>query len=205
MKRTTINAYQIGLVFENGVYRRMLTEGRYRLASKETVEVYEKTKPFTPSIELNILLKDAALAESLEIVDVKDGRIVLLYENGLLARVLTTGRYAFWKGLKSYEFVGADISKVEITEDLDRTTLMSAFVAPYVRTSYIEAYEKAVLFIDGKYTRTLDSGFYTWWKNNISINIGKVDTRMQQLEINGQEILTRDISERSEANERGRA
>src|SRR6478609_1115201 len=31
-----------------------------------------------------------------------------------------------------------------------------------------------------------------WWKNSISINVAKVDTRQQQMEINGQEILTRD-------------
>lgn len=192
MKRVIINAYQIGLVFKNGVYQRMLKEGRYWLSLNERVEVYEKGQSFTPALELNILLQDTALAEALHIVEVKDSHIALVYENGLLARVLTTGRYAYWKGMVSYEFVYADVSKVEITENIDRTTLMSAQVAGYVRTSNVEAYEKAVLFVDGKYTRTLESGFYCWWKNNISINIGKVDTRMQQLEVNGQEILTRD-------------
>ncbi|HTI91171.1 MAG TPA: slipin family protein [Puia sp.] len=192
MKRIIINAYQIGLVFKNGVYQRMLNEGRYWLSLNEKAEVFEKGKPFTPALDLNVLLKDAELAEALNLVEVKDGFIALLYENGLLARVLTTGRYAFWKGMVSYDFVYADTSKVEITENIDRITLMNTLVTGYVRTAYVEAYEKAVLFVDGKYTRTLDSGFYTWWKNNISINIGKVDTRMQQLEINGQEILTRD-------------
>jgi len=156
------------------------------------VEVFEKGKPFIPALELNILLQDAELAEALHMVEVKDGFIALLYENGLLARILTAGRYAFWKGIVSYEFIYADTSKVEITENIDRTTLMSTLVSGYVRTGSVEAYEKAVLFIDGKYVRTLESGFYTWWKNNISINIGKIDTRMQQLEINGQEILTRE-------------
>ncbi|WP_207632444.1 slipin family protein [Foetidibacter luteolus] len=33
---------------------------------------------------------------------------------------------------------------------------------------------------------------YYWWKNNIAVSVGKVDTRQLQLEINGQEILTRD-------------
>ena len=63
---------------------------------------------------------------------------------------------------------------------------------PYVRMYTVESYEKALLFVDGNFVRVLNSGVYCWWKNSIVINIGKVDTRMQQAEINGQEILTKD-------------
>src|SRR6185312_1491461 len=48
------------------------------------------------------------------------------------------------------------------------------------------------LFVDGNYVQVLNSGVYSWWKNSIAINIGKVDVRMQQAEIKGQEILTKD-------------
>ena len=65
-------------------------------------------------------------------------------------------------------------------------------VAPYVRNVSVENYEKAVLFIDGKYDKVLESGVYYWWKNNIAVHIARVDMRQQQLEINGQEILTKD-------------
>jgi len=187
-----INAYQAGLVFKNGVYQRLLTEGKYWIGFGEKLELYQRTQPFTPAMELNLLLKDEKLKEALHVVEVKDNEIVLQYENGLLKQVLTPGRYTYWKGFIVYEFVTADIGKIEITENLDRTTLMGKAVAGFVRTYSVEAYEKAVLFIDGKYARTLESGFYCWWKNSISIYVGKVDTRLQQAELNGQEILTRD-------------
>jgi len=48
------------------------------------------------------------------------------------------------------------------------------------------------LFVDGKYVKVLDSGVYDWWKNNIAIHVARADSRQQQLEINGQEILTKD-------------
>lgn len=191
MKRVTINAYQMGLVFKNGVYQRLLTEGKYWLGFGESVDLYERTKPFTPAIELNLLLKDERLKDELEIVEVKENEIALQYENGLFKQVLAAGRYAFWKGIIAYEFVKADTSKIEITENIDRATLTGKLAA-YVRTASVEAYEKAVLFIDGKYARTLESGFYCWWKNNIPIYVGKADIRLQQAELNGQEILTRD-------------
>ncbi len=192
MKKITINAYQVGLVFKNGMYKKMLKEGSHWLWFGETVQVYDMAKPFVAPVELNILLKDTVLAEALHVVEVGDDEIVLQYENGLLKQVLAAGRYTFWKGVVNYEFVKADISKIEITENISRNTLLNRLVLPYVRVYAVESYEKAVLFVDGKYVQTLASGVYYWWKNSIAIIVGKVDTRMQQLEINGQEILTKD-------------
>jgi len=191
MKQVKVNAYQIALVFKRGVYQRMLKEGNYWLWNEDAY-IYDVTKPFFAPIELNILLKDEQLAETLHVVEVKDNEIVLLYENGLLRQVLTAGRYTFWKGVINYEFVKADISKIGITENIDRDVLLNKMVIPYVRTHVVESYEKSLLFVDGKYQRILESGIYFWWKNSIAVIVTKVDARQQQLEINGQEILTRD-------------
>lgn len=192
MRKCRLNAYEVGLVFKNGAYKGMLKEGTYWFWKGEIVKKYSLTDPFMAPVELNILLQDEVLKEALLVVEVKDHEIVLLYENGLLNKVLTAGRYAYWKGPVDYSMVRADISKDDITEAIDRATLMSKFVAPYVRTASVENYEKAILFIDGKYSGELDSGAYCWWKTNAVIHVSKVDMRQLQLEINGQEILTRD-------------
>src|ERR1700733_13814534 len=99
MKKITINAYQIGLVFKNGVYLRMLKEGVYWLRLNKTVYVYELSKPFDPPCELNILMQDAGLLDLLHVVEVRDHGFALEYENGLLRRVLTAGRYPLWEGV----------------------------------------------------------------------------------------------------------
>ncbi len=59
------------------------------------------------------------------VVDVKEQEIVLLYRNGLLDQVLIAGRYAFWKGVIEYSFTKADLSRTDITEPIDRTTLQN--------------------------------------------------------------------------------
>jgi len=192
MRKVRVNAYQAGLVFKNGVYKRLLKEGTYWFWNSGTVRLYALTEPFIAPVELNILLQDEAIAEALIVVDVKDNEIVLLYENGLVKQVLSSGRYAYWKGPVNYGFIYADISKIEITEHIDRATLMSKLVAPYVRSISVENFEKALLFVDGKYAGELGGGVYYWWKNNIVIHVTKADMRQLQLEINGQEILTRD-------------
>jgi hypothetical protein len=192
MKRVKLNAYQVGLVFKNGAYQRMLKEGVYWFWENVKVYIYDLTKAFVAPIELNILLQDEQLAEALYVVDVKDNEIVLLYENGLFKQVLTAGRYTFWKSVIQYEFVRADISKIEIAENIDRNVLQNRLVQPFVRSNEVQSYEKALLFVDGKFVKVLEPGAYYWWKNSIAIHVAKVDVRQQQMEVNGQEILTKD-------------
>jgi len=109
----------------------------------------------------------------------------------LFQKVLTPGIYAYWKSAVRYEAVKANINKIEITENIDRD-LLEKQLSGYVRTYKVESYEKALLFIDGQPQGELLPGIYYWWKNAITINVAKVDTRQLQVEINGQEILTKD-------------
>ena len=148
MKKVKVNAYQVGLVFKDGVYLRMLTAGKYWFWKNEIVYVYDITKPFVAPIELNILLQDAELASILHVVEVKDNEIVLQYENGLLKHVLTAGRYTYWKSAINYVFVRAEIGKIEIEKDIDRAVLQNRLLAGYIRSYTVESYEKALLFVE---------------------------------------------------------
>ena len=139
MKRVKINAYEVGLVVKNGVYKKMLSEGVYWFWKGEEVWKYDVLKQFFPSIELNILLQDADLANALYVVDVKENEIVLQFENGLLKQVLQAGRYTFWKSVINYEFVNADISKIEITENISRTLFQHKTLAAFIRVFTVES------------------------------------------------------------------
>lgn len=192
MKRIRINTCKIGLVFRNGNYRKVATEGVYWLLPNEDVFQYDLTKPFHPSIDLNILLKDEQLANMLTVVEVGDNEIVLQYENGNFRNVLGPGRYAYWKGVTDYSFTKAELSKIEITENIDANTIMRKEVLPYVRVYVVESFEKGILLIDGKFSKVLETGVYHFWKNAVVISVLKADLRQLQLEISGQEILTKD-------------
>jgi regulator of protease activity HflC (stomatin/prohibitin superfamily) len=192
MKRVRINSGKVGLVFRNGDYNRVLDAGAYWMWPSETVYVYDLAKPFGAPIELNILLKDEVLASKLTIVEVKNNEIVLQYENGNFKNVLTAGRYAYWKGPNEFSFVKANLSKVEITEGIDVNTLSRREVLPLVRVYVVEAYEKGILFVDGKFTKVLETGVYHYWKNSTAISVMKADLRQLPLEVSGQEILTKD-------------
>ncbi|SHF42934.1 slipin family protein [Chryseobacterium takakiae] len=48
------------------------------------------------------------------------------------------------------------------------------------------------MLIDGKLDRVLEAGTYYFWNNETSVEVKAIDTRMQQMEIAGQELLTKD-------------
>jgi regulator of protease activity HflC (stomatin/prohibitin superfamily) len=116
----------------------------------------------------------------------------LQYENGNFKNVLLAGRYAYWKGVTNFSFIAADLNKIEITESIGINTLMRKEVLPYVRVYVVESYEKGLLMIDGKFSKVLETGVYYFWKNAVVISVLKADLRQLQLEVSGQEILTKD-------------
>ena len=187
-----MSAGTIGLVFKKGDYQRVITEGAHWLSFFETVTQYNLAEPFTPTVALNVLLRDNRLAEHLIVVEVGDHEIALQYEHGNFQKVLPPGRYAFWKGVVDYSFVKADISKVEITEAVDLLAIKRRELAPYVRTCRVEAHENGVLFVDNKVDKVLTPGEYYFWKNAKEVSVSRVDLRQLQMEVSGQEILTKD-------------
>jgi regulator of protease activity HflC (stomatin/prohibitin superfamily) len=187
-----MNAYTVGLVFENDVYVRMLKTGWNFVKPGEQVYEYDMSKPFVPLCELNLLLKDEALKAILTVVEVKDTEIVLMFENGLFKRVLTAGRYAYFNGVIEYGFTRVDLSKVEITEAIDKQVLFRNEVLQYVRAYAVGVNQKGLLFVDNRFAKVLEPGNYYYWKNSITVAVTTADMRQLQIEIAGQEILTRD-------------
>jgi regulator of protease activity HflC (stomatin/prohibitin superfamily) len=192
IKRIKIEAYQVGLVFENGKLSNILEEGLHWIFGNKNVLLYDMTAAFNAPFELNILLENNVLASMLRIVEVADNEIVLQFVNGNFKEVLTPGRYAFWKGIVKNEFTKVDISKIEITEDVSVNLLEHAKLKYFSRKFIVSSNDKALLFVNGTFIRELKAGTHYFWNNTITIEVKTVDARQQQVEISGQELLTKD-------------
>ncbi|GAB4032273.1 slipin family protein [Spirosoma gilvum] len=193
MKTVRIQAWQIGLLFKQGGYKKLLSEGAHWVWPNETVYVYNKGERLqNPPCDLDVLLSYPEVAAALDVVEVNDHEIALQYEKGLFQSILPKGRWAYWKGIKQYDYLKADLSQLDIPASIDLASLMPTPLSAYVRTYTVEAHEQGVLFIDWTFERVLKPGVYYWWKNNTPVHVLKVDTRQQQMEVSGQEILTKD-------------
>jgi len=192
MKRIRINEGKIGLVFKNGDYQKVITRGTHWLYFNQDLYVFDLTKEFVTGLSIEILLKDAVLAEMIETVAVLDNEFVLVYENNNFKKVLQAGRYFYWKGFINRTFQTVDTSKIYITENIDKALFSNYELNKYIRLFEVATYEKALLLVDDVYAKTLTGGTYRFWKNDTTIKIAKVDMRQLQLEIGGQELLTKD-------------
>lgn len=192
VKNVQIKAYQVGLVFKNRNLITILKEGNYWLFGNKSVEVFETKAQFKTGEDLNLLLKNTDLASMIDVVEVKDGEIVLVYENGIFKEVLNVCQYAFWKGVLKREFQKIDLTKVEITEKISKTILENSKLKSFARKFVVANQYKGLLLIDGKLTQILEAGTYYFWNNETSVETKTIDTRMQQMEIAGQELLTKD-------------
>ncbi|MEL6562204.1 MAG: SPFH domain-containing protein, partial [Bacteroidota bacterium] len=186
---------QVALMFECGNFSRLLKAGIYAFWKDEkrySFTKYDRSLSFNPTVPLSVLLKDEALADELIVPEIKEEQIALLYVDGIFAHVLSPGKYAFWKGVKSYSFDYIDISSTEMIADVKTAILMKREILSYIRVFEVFPSELGVLFVDGKYVGTLQSGTYYFWKNATPIAVIKADTRQVALEVSGQEILTKD-------------
>jgi len=173
-------------------YKGVITSGTHWLGWNENVIIQEQSVLYKSDRSLNFILQDENAVSKLEVIEVGDGELAFHYENRNFKTVLTSGRYFYWKGLADFDFVVADLNKVEIDSRIKMAVLLSSSVSQYVRKMQVAPYEEGLLFIDRKYVQKLQKGTYYFWKNNIEVEVLKADMRQLQLEISGQEILTKD-------------
>lgn len=192
MKYVTIRENYVGLVYRDGTCKKLLHAGSHWVSVWDEITTYNMSFQFVPHLELNILLKNQFIVDSLIIIDVSENEIALLYKDKIFAQVLVAGKYAYWKGAVEFTYIKANLSNIEIESNIDKNLLERASLSAYIRTAKVEIYEKALLYIDGKMNRILEAGNYYWWKNNTQIHVTKTDMRQVSLEIVGQEILTKD-------------
>tara|TARA_R110002072_G_scaffold260722_14_gene419344 strand:- start:31613 stop:32713 length:1101 start_codon:yes stop_codon:yes gene_type:complete len=192
MKRIRINEGKAGMVFKRGDYKRTISSGVHWLGLFETVMIFDLSRPFVPPVAIEILLEDSKLKSMLHINEVKDNEIVLVYERGNFKNILTAGKYIYWNTLVDYQFTYADLSKIYITEKIDKALFSNYELSKHIRIFEVAAYEKAVFIVDDVFVKILESGTYRFWRNDTTIKIAKADMRQLQLEIAGQELLTKD-------------
>ncbi len=193
MKRITVNAYQIALIFKRGKLTNVLTEGKHWIGFSYRVDIYDMTVPINLSCNELILLSESnLLSDYLTIIDIADIELALEYRDGKYKRVIHSGKMGYWTSPISYTVEKVDLNQIEVDESIPKNILMKPEVLQYVRIFPVESYQKAILFIDGKYIKSFEPGVYYFWKTQELAVVKTVDTRLQNIEVSGQELLTKD-------------
>jgi len=192
MKYINIADNHVGLVFKNENLVQVLTTGKHWVGFGRTVEIFNMKNWFLPKQELNVLLQHEALAALLDVVEIADSEIGLLYKNGNYNQVLSAGKFAFWKGVDQFNVVKANLNDLYIGDNIDKNLLEKGLLNPFVRLFRLESFDQGVLMVNGVIVRTLGAGNHFLWKNSDLVVVAKTDMRQMAIDIPGQEVLTKD-------------
>lgn len=181
-----------GLLFQKGRFIKMLNPGVYYFFGDSKVEKINASGAFSPaSGELAVFLRDQSLAAQLAVAEVADQTLALHYIDGRYSECLGAGRYAFWAIHNTHTFEMVDFSAPDVPADFPRHLFEVLPRRLYTKVE-VALYQKARLYFDKKLVRLLDEGTYYFWNCGVRVEYALVDTRLLQMEISGQEMLTLD-------------
>ncbi|MCP5245629.1 MAG: slipin family protein [Burkholderiales bacterium] len=198
---------QKGLLYKDKKFIKVLDAGKYRFWSVD--KDYELTLVGTIAANREITSEEvlsvieshpAEFSRHVDLWETGAEEIGLVYEQNVLRDIKLPGQHgAYWKGVRKTR-----IDKINIGNDFSISQRMAALMlgaesAPLRQSASKTIFAATVpedhvgfLEIDGKVTRTLSTGTYAWWKFSRVLNVKLFDMRLQNMEVNGQEILTKD-------------
>src|SRR5581483_1733966 len=98
-----VNKDERVLLYKKGDYFKMLGPGWHFISPFLYAEAHNMAPVFAPSLNFALYPDDAELMSELQVVEVGDSNICLLFEDGNFKQVLKAGKYVYWKDLVKRE------------------------------------------------------------------------------------------------------
>lgn len=202
MKKITLRKGQLGLLSKDGDYYQILEAGEHRM-------------PWFNAPNVLVINSDGsavekALAENLRRfqpewvdryclqADMAENEVGALYLYGVLQEIIPPlTRRLYWRTDNTLTLIRIDTRQVRVPDEVLKAALQPrqgevVKGREAVLAVQVPAWHVGVLKIDGETQALLPPGLTGWWKINHLIEAEVVDTRLQALEVGGQEILTKD-------------
>ncbi len=205
LKRFVVKKNERGVLQKDGDFERILGAGRYRFLDpfgRLSVQLWKLDAPMHDAALVDYLLQHdpKTAAEHFEVMTLGEDEAGLRYENEVLVEVLAPGsRRFFWKGLVAHRLERIDLRAgpavaPALAAHLLQPALRGRALAGLagVLVVQVPAWHVGVLKVDGKVERLMAPGVEAFWRFNRDVQVELVDTRLQSMEVSGQEILTRD-------------
>jgi len=207
IKKIIIAETQKGLLFKERQFLRILPAGVYRFwdwFDQYQVQIVTLTNTLQEEIDKDLLhlaqLHPDAFAEVMTQWETGEQEVGLVYQKNVLKDIKAPGqRGAYWKTQQEIRVDKLDISQdftvpkklaallANAKDDMLRCAALRAIVVATVPENHL-----GFLTVDGETVATLKSGTHVWWRFNRNIAVTLFDSRLQNMEVNGQEILTKD-------------
>ena len=186
------------LLIRKGRFERVLAPGEYWVwtlgAAVEILEFKVNDLVFeSPWADYLVKERPQIAASLFTIVETGDAQVAAVYLNGKLARIVGPGKRAlYWRGPVEVRAEVIDVMAERQVPALLLAALAQLGAPAPVIYAVVDEGRTGLLFVDGRFVRTLAAGAYAFWNVAGTPRVELLDLRLQTLEIPGQEILTRD-------------
>ena len=202
IKKISVRKDQLALLSRNGDYYKVLHAGEHILPWLNTPEVLLITLDGSevPDVLADYLRRFQPdwVERYCVVADLSETEAGALYMDGILLEILPPStRRLYWRVEDDLTLVRMNTQQVPV-----QTEVMNAVLQPRrkgvvkgrdaILTVQVPAWHVGVLKIDGETQALLPPGLTAYWKINHLVEAEVVDTRLQVLEVSGQEILTKD-------------
>jgi regulator of protease activity HflC (stomatin/prohibitin superfamily) len=200
-----VRKHERALLFRDGDFVKFLEPGVYRyvtLLHTFTVERFDISVPlFAHRLQDFLAEKYPRQVERyFDIVATDANEIAIVYHDERVTLIMAPAtRKLFAKGVYKIR-----IERFEIVDDLDVDTrvakrliagddpMLKAIADKVVYSRVVPEGHVGLLYVDGELTRSLEPGFHAFFAVERGVSVELFDTRVQTLEVSGQEILTKD-------------
>lgn len=195
-----VKKHEKALLFKERDFVEILSPGKYWKfdpLKKYTIETYDLSSNCIlkgKNYELILKTYSQLVEEHFITVELSDTEVGLVYYNGVLKEILPPAtRQAYWKGLIDIRIDLINIQK-EAALPEDKKNIIVHLPGTYnnILLQEIKDYQVGILYENARFVKLLETGVYAYWKFNRFLEIKTLDLRLQSLEINGQEIMTKD-------------
>lgn len=151
MKKLQVRTNHVALVFNQGELQKVYPAGQYWLWGNKEVMECNKTEMFPMRRDMDALLKNEQLSAMLEVIDVLDNEVVLVYKNKVIYTVLGAGRHIYWKDAQVYIFERYTTTELEVPNTIAKHIRSKANMPNFLRAYTVGSNEKGLLFIDEQF------------------------------------------------------
>ena len=133
-------------------------------------------------------------ADALESYQLADDEVGLVFQANNLVELLPPGTFRlYWKGPEAIRVERLNIAEtLRVPQKLLPQLKALQLASRLITATEVEEQHVGLLYVDGEHRQMLSPGSYGFWCNRQHVVIRHVDLRLQNVEVNGQEILTRD-------------
>lgn len=192
-----VSEFERGFLTRKGQFVKMLNPGHHSFWLGEyfmTVKKVPLSQPLhdaLPPEMLAVYRRDSEFCAQTVTQDVPDGKLALHYVNGRLQNALPAGSYTYWNVAEKHTFTLLDITEPEV-RDLPLPVCQKLHAQKWLGKLTVGQSQKGILLFNDQFQRLLEPGEYYFWNTATKASVVLMETRRQELALNGQEILTKD-------------